>query len=278
MAFRSICVIITDKMGDADALASAAAIAAREDAHLDVFCLGIDVTRYEAMPVGAATAILDSGVEEARAHAADLEKWVNTVLANAELKLSVDSVVAPQLGLDTLIGRLGRYADLIVASKPYGTGRTPLQVNVVEAELLGTVAPVLVVPQGGCEKPFKRVLVGWNESSESFNAIRAALPLLRAATKVDIVMVDPPSHSPERSDPGGSLGLMLARQGVKAEVSILSRTLPRVSEILDRFATEHGCDLLVMGAYGHSRFREAILGGATRDLLEKAHIPLLMAH
>jgi nucleotide-binding universal stress UspA family protein len=54
--------------------------------------------------------------------------------------------------------------------------------------------------------------------------------------------------------------------------------MPRVSEILNRFATEHGCDLMVMGAYGHSRFREAILGGATRDLLEKSTVPLLMAH
>jgi len=278
MAFQSICVVVTDKTSDAATLASAAAIAARENAHLDVYCLGIDVTRYEAMPIGAATVILDTAVEEARSQAAALEKWVKTVLANSDIKLSVEAVVAPQLGLDTLIGRLGRYADLIVATKPYGAGRTPLHVNVVEAELLGTVAPVLVVPEGGCEEPFHRVAVGWNESSESYNAIRAALPVLRAASKVDIVMVDPPTHSPERSDPGGSLGLMLARHGVKAEVSILSRTMPRVSEILNRFATEHGCDLMVMGAYGHSRFREAILGGATRDLLEKSTVPLLMAH
>jgi nucleotide-binding universal stress UspA family protein len=92
------------------------------------------------------------------------------------------------------------------------------------------------------------------------------------------VMIDPPTHSPERSDPGGAVCLMLARHGVKAEVSILSRTLPRVSEILTRFATEHGANLIVMGAYGHSRFRESLLGGATRDMLEGTSLPLLMAH
>ena len=66
--------------------------------------------------------------------------------------------------------------------------------------------------------------------------------------------------------------------GVRAEVSILSRTLPRVSDVILRFVKEHAMDLLVMGAYGHSRFREAILGGATRDILESADLPVLMAH
>ena len=61
-------------------------------------------------------------------------------------------------------------------------------------------------------------------------------------------------------------------------MSILSRTLPRVSEVMTRFANDRDADLIVMGAYGHSRMREAILGGATRDMLEGAELPLLMAH
>ena len=72
--------------------------------------------------------------------------------------------------------------------------------------------------------------------------------------------------------------MMLSRHGIRAEVSILARTMPRVSDVMMRFATEHGCDLIVMGAYGHSRFRESILGGATRDLLERTEVPLLMSH
>ena len=66
--------------------------------------------------------------------------------------------------------------------------------------------------------------------------------------------------------------------GVRAEVSVLARTLPRISDILARHVRDQNADLLVMGAYGHSRFREAILGGATRNMLEQAEVPVLMAH
>ncbi len=70
---------------------------------------------------------------------------------------------------------------------------------------------------------------------------------------------------------------MLTRHGVKAEIAVLARTLPLISDILNCRATEIGADMLVMGAYGHSRFRQAILGGATRNMLEKAQVPVLMA-
>jgi nucleotide-binding universal stress UspA family protein len=140
--------------------------------------------------------------------------------------------------------------------------------------------PVLVLPEkglGNAAEP-KRVIVAWNQSAEAMTATRLALPLLKAAQMVDITVVDPPPHGPERSDPGGLLCQMLVRHGVHAEVSVLARSLPRVSDVLARHIWDQNADLLVMGAYGHSRFREAILGGATRNMLEKAEIPVLMAH
>jgi nucleotide-binding universal stress UspA family protein len=95
---------------------------------------------------------------------------------------------------------------------------------------------------------------------------------------VQIVVVDPPAHGPERSDPGGHLCQLLVRHGVKAEVSVLARTLPHVSDVLARQLRDLDADLLVMGAYGHSRFREAILGGTTRDMLANAEVPVFLAH
>jgi nucleotide-binding universal stress UspA family protein len=95
---------------------------------------------------------------------------------------------------------------------------------------------------------------------------------------VNIAVIDPPNYGPERSDPGGALCQMLVRHGVKAEVSVLAKTMPRVSEVLVRHVRDQNADLLVMGAYGHSRFREAILGGATRDMLELAQGPVFLAH
>ena len=120
--------------------------------------------------------------------------------------------------------------------------------------------------------------MAWNESRESLAAIRAALPFLTAAKLVRICVIDPPEHGPERSDPGGMLSQMLARHGVHCEIDVLSKTLPRVSDVLSRHVVDTDAQMLVMGAYGHSRFREAILGGATRNMLEKAPVPVLMAH
>ncbi len=280
MAYKTISVVISDTKADLNALTTARQIAQRLDAHLDVHCIGIDPARYDPMPSGTSAVMMEQSASEAREHAESLEKWALSELGSDLGSVAIQSVVIPQMGLDTLVARLSRYADLIVASKPYGKDRGPLQVNILEAELFGTGAPVLVVPEAGPvgEQAFGRIAVAWNESSESFHAIRTALPILMAADQVDLVMIDPPSHSPERSDPGGAICMMLSRHGIRAEVSILARTLPRVSDVLMRFAGEHGCDLIVMGAYGHSRFRESILGGATRDLLERSELPLLMAH
>lgn len=278
MAYKSISVIITEKGADEAALRAAIAIAERSDAHLDVHCIGIDASRYEPLPAGSAMAVMESGTAEARERATMLVEWVNTILPKGMSHLAVEPTIVPHLGLDTLVARLARYADLIVATKPYGKQRAPLHVTVLEAELFGTNSPILVVPSTGGDKPFGKVVVAWNESGESLTAIRSALPILQAADQVEIVMVDPPIHSPERSDPGGAICLMLSRHGIRAEVSILSRTLPRVSEVINRFASEYGADLIVMGAYGHSRFRESILGGATREMLQGTELPLLVAH
>jgi nucleotide-binding universal stress UspA family protein len=108
--------------------------------------------------------------------------------------------------------------------------------------------------------------------------VRAALPLLVGAEVVHVVVIDPPQHGPTRSDPGGMLSQFLSRHGVKAEIDVLTKTLPRVSDVLQRHVKDVNADMVVMGAYGHSRFREAILGGATRNMLEQATTTVLMAH
>jgi nucleotide-binding universal stress UspA family protein len=137
--------------------------------------------------------------------------------------------------------------------------------------------PVMTQAQTG-RRMGRRIVVAWNQSREAMAAVRRALPFLQRADLVSITVIDPPPHGAERSDPGGLLCQMLVRHGVKAEVSVLARTLPRVSDVLARHVRDIDADMVVMGAYGHSRFREAILGGATRNMLEQAEVPVFMAH
>ncbi len=280
MSYKTIGIVVTDEVSDLAALDAAVALAARSGGHLDVYCLGLDPIRYDMAPLGSTPAIAMSGAGEAKARATELVAWAEGRLRNVDVPNAVQPLMVTTVALESAITRVVRYNDLIVASQPYGSDSTQLQVSVLESALFGTGAPVLVVPRTALDyaRPFERAMIAWNESAESLEAIRKAMPVLEEADRAEIVMIDPPSHSPERSDPGGAICVMLARRGIKAEVSILSKTLPRVSEVINRHAKDQSNDLIVMGAYGHSRFREALIGGATRDMLESAEVPVLMAH
>ena len=140
---------------------------------------------------------------------------------------------------------------------------------------------MLVVPERACPPPIRAtIVIAWNQSREAMVAVRRAMPFLQAGPiSVDIVVVDPPAYGPERSDPGGLLCQMLVRHGVQGRgFGAGPHPAPHLGRADRATCATATPTLLVMGAYGHSRFREAILGGATRDMLEKAEVPVLLAH
>ncbi len=279
MGYKSLMSFVTDPATIATTLEAGIALARREDAHLDVCCLGVDHTQPGYFYAGAPAMIYQETLDRARAEAEALEKDVRRRLEREEIRWGADSAVVQIGGLASLVGLRARFSDLVIQPKPYGEGRTPDAEAVVEAALFEGKAPVLVLPENGLPAELgQRIAVAWNQSDEALVAVRRALPMLMAAAHVDIVIVNPPAQGPERSDPGGMLTQMLARHGVRAEVSVIAKTLPRVSDVLCRHVRDRDADMLVMGAYGHSRFREAILGGATRHMLEIASVPVLMAH
>jgi nucleotide-binding universal stress UspA family protein len=280
MSFKTICITVTDAASDSYALAVASALTAQEDAHLHVSSLGVDALSYATTPFAAGGVPFESGLAEAKQQADQLLAWARTALPVEAIKVSGEAIGLPQLAIDPSVAQACRYADLIIAAKPYGKGHTALQAAVLEAGLFGTDTLTLVVPDRDMnfQTPFSRMMIAWNDTDEALAAVRRSLPFLIKAQQVDIVCVDPHAHGPERSDPGGAISLFLSRHGVRPEISVLARSLPKVSDVLLRFAREHDVDALVMGAYSHSRFRESLLGGVTRDVLEKLEIPVLMAH
>jgi nucleotide-binding universal stress UspA family protein len=275
---KTLSLVLTDDRRDAPALRAAAALAQREDAHLSVTALGVEPVALEAMPMASAQIVIETGRAEAQSRAEALAAWARDRIG-PELRASVEPSTILGLGLSAVLARLQRFTDLCVASRPYGPGCDALAPAVAEALLFGTGAPVLFVPDHDLDwsQPFRRIALAWNDGDEALAAARAAIPFLRQAEHVDIAIIDPPLHAADRSDPGGELSLWLARHGVKAEVAVLARSQPRISDILLRFAQDKGSDALVMGAYGHSRLREAVLGGATRDMLRAVPLPVLMA-
>jgi nucleotide-binding universal stress UspA family protein len=199
-------------------------------------------------------------------------------------KLSAFHLARELRRLDVLPGDVGRQlaaetrtADLFVGTRPYGdpTG----QVRVEEEVLLGSGRGCLFAPPGG--KPprfYSTILVAWNGSRESARAVAEALPFLAPAQQVLVAIIEEHGASEQkRIEAGADIGRYLSRHDISAEIRKIAGW-DDASKALMNEARQVEADMLVMGGYGHSRFRERILGGATRRALSEAEIPVLMAH
>ncbi len=279
MAYKTIVSVVTDIEADSAALNAAIKIAHLNDAHLDILCLGIDRTQPGFYYAGANALVIQDNLVQAQTEAETLEKSVESMLDGIDVNWAATAATIQMAGLTPFVAHRLRFADLVVLSKPYGPGRGHENEAITEAALFNGHVPVMVIPDDAVlSDSIDQAVIAWNESVEALSAIRAALPFLKAAERVNIAIIDPPQHGPDRSDPGGQLSQMLSRHGVRAEVAVLAKTMPRVSDVLRRHCGDKSADLLVMGAYGHSRFRESILGGATRNMLEQSEVPVLLAH
>lgn len=279
MSYKSIVTFPRSLPRDGGALATAAAIARAEGGHLSAVCIGIDPIQPGIYYAGANAIALQQSLEEAQTNANATETTVRERLAGETASWETTALAVQSGTLGHLVASRAELTDLVVLPKPYGEGRGPEDVAILEAALFGTRVPVLIVPPGpGGPLRAERIMIGWNHSPEALAAVRAAMPFLTRAKAVDIAIIDPPAHGPDRSDPGGLLAELLARHGVRADISVLARTLPRISDVMCRHCTDIDAQMVVMGAYGHSRLREAVLGGATRNMLEACDRPVLMAH
>ena len=213
----------------------------------------------------------------------------------AEARLDVFRREAIRLGVESFEARLieddvryallleSRYADLVVLSQD-SAGPTepalPLRTrHLPEYVALRGARPVLVVPPDYHNAAIAdTAVVGWDGSMQAIRAIAAALPLLQCAGNVKLALINPDELSELHGEqPGADMALYLARQGVHVDV-VLERTLSSAGDALMALARDCGAGLMVAGAYGHNRYREWVLGGTTRELLEQARVPLLIAH
>ncbi|MDM5175665.1 universal stress protein [Massilia sp. DJPM01] len=258
---------------------AAARLAIANDAHLTgVAPTGLSAFMFPLSAMDAGMPPIAFPVAEIRAEAERSLDLFDSVArragVNAPERLLVDEEVGAGLCLQA------RYADLLVVSPPAaGDPRPFARHDVTEYVLLHCARPVLVLPAAGAIGAIgQRVTVAWNGSAEAVRAITSALPLLRAAAQVDLVVVAG-SDRPDRygEEPGADIALFLARHGVKVDVNVV-RGGDDDGESLLSFAAAKGADLIVMGAFGHSRFREFVLGGTTRTALRSSPIPLWMAH
>jgi nucleotide-binding universal stress UspA family protein len=182
-------------------------------------------------------------------------------------------------GILETTGLHGRYFDLTVVGQGIDLDDPTGALTVLPEELALSIGrPVLVVPRYGTFPALgDHVLVAWNASREAARAVNDALPFLRRAQRVTVLSVDPGDH-PDQRIPSADITLHLARHGVNAVAAQTRSADISVGDTLLSRAADIEADLIVCGAYGHSRLREMVLGGATRHLLQHMTVPVLMSH
>jgi nucleotide-binding universal stress UspA family protein len=174
----------------------------------------------------------------------------------------------------------GKSADLIIASATDPAEVSGVELDCIERVLVSAGRPLLVLPRGNEHVlNLERIVVGWNGGREAARAVFDALPLLQAAKSVDVVCVD--SKNEERvtpEQPGRRIVATLERHKVKARARTMESGGESAGKALLKHAKEIDAGLIVMGAYGHSRLREFVFGGATRHVLDDMTSPVLMSH
>jgi nucleotide-binding universal stress UspA family protein len=183
----------------------------------------------------------------------------------------------PSLPYPALVGRLAvraRLHDLTVLDA--WPKIHAIDIETIEKTLFGSGRPVIAVPPGSDAFSARRIIVAWDGSAQAARAANDAMPFLRAAEVVEIVSVTEPEEL-HMSVPGAEFAPHLARHGVNVTVVDVPVT-DSVAETLRNQAKMLRADMIVMGAYGHSRIRELLFGGVTRSLLKSSPAPLFLTH
>jgi nucleotide-binding universal stress UspA family protein len=251
----------------------ACTLAARLESHL----VGLAVLSPLSIPGTAPTeVVVDLLSEQWEADRRSLEETATAFAAQARAQGVASVEPRFVVGVPEFAVALhARYADLVIVGQGASSDG-----GIAESLVLNAGRPVLIVPRTHDRQTLgERVMVGWNARREATRALTDALPMLQCAKQVDIVTVNAQPKSEGHGDvPGADIALYLARHGVTANVLATAADGVDVGAWLLSRAADLGSDLIVMGAYGHSRLRELVLGGATRTVLQTMTVPVLMSH
>lgn len=278
MTYKTILLHVNDERRVAGLVDAAAHLATRHEAHLIGLFVMPPLPAYGAVSIGAG--IVKGGLTAFRDEAQRVRIAFEEACKGRPFVSEWRLVEHPAHSVAEVVTQHGRACDLIMASQRDRDWAFATLMDEPERIALESGRPVLIVPHAGRFTTFgRRVTVAWNGRREAARAVFDALPLLVAADNVRVLWVNPRQGRQGEGDvPAADLGATLARHGVKCEVATAQSSDSNVGETLLSGLVDDGSDLLVMGAYGHTRFRELIFGGATRDILEHMTVPVLMSH
>jgi nucleotide-binding universal stress UspA family protein len=279
MSYKTILVHVDRSRHAAARIRIAAEIAHAENAHLiGAAMTGISRFIYQDSEIDITRTVVAEQIDA-------LNESANHALAQFES-------IAKQVGVLSYEKRLvndepegglalqARYSDLVVVSQTdVEEPASSITSDLPEFVVLNCARPVLIVPSAGqFNHVGNNVLIAWDGSMEATRAITNTIPLLKRAKNVTVASFNPAAQSDVHGDqPGADIALYLARHGVKVEV-IQKNTSVNIGDAILSTVSDLQSDLIVMGGYGHTRFREVILGGVTMTILNSMTVPVIMSH
>ncbi|MFK7966914.1 MAG: universal stress protein [Burkholderiaceae bacterium] len=279
MSYKTILTYLNDTPGTNNRARVACTLANEFDAHL----IGLAAAGVASLPGDVFFAQMGDLISKMQSELDSVASQATAAfesICQAQGVASVEPRVVGNTPLETVLLH-ARYSDLVIIGQDEtGKDATATTRGFTEQVLLGAGKPVIVVPYAGeFETIGTRCLLAWDGSREAARAADDAMPLLAKAKLVEVVVINEGSNNPagHGAIPGADIALYLARHGVNAQVNNIASGIDVGNTMLSH-AADTGSDLIVMGAYGHSRVREWIMGGATRMLLDTMTVPVLMSH
>lgn len=277
MACKIILTPVIALEEDEAALCAAAEIADKFDAQPIALILAMHLASSFMDQAAPLSAVLEDLASGSRSHAAQLRSGIAAWLERAPRSFEVRDLAIESAVNDDRIVAHARLADLTIMAHAASHDRA--RRAAIEDVLFKSGRPMLVVPARPLERrSWDKVVIGWNATAESVRAVTGAMPFLTHAKQVVIATVDAKGTSGATFAPGRELATYLQRHDVTAEVRNIDGLGRSHGKALLDAAVDIGADMLVIGAYGHSRARELLFGGVTRELLAGSTVPLLMAH
>jgi nucleotide-binding universal stress UspA family protein len=279
MTYKTIAVHLNNESRVAGLLAAAVDLARRFDAHL----IGLHVSPSLSYmpPVPGASGLLqeirktEQGIcERIRAAfdsaTADMQALAEIRFIDPPGRMTPAEVVLPQV----------RTADLVIAAQTDPKWEATSALDMPERLAIESGRPVLMIPLAGAPANFgQSILIAWNGKREAARAVFDALPLLKAARSVTILRIEQlRSRGGATELPDVEIGATLARHGVKVTIDSAAASEHDIGREIVARTQSAGADLAVMGAYGHSRLREFVFGGATQHVARHMHVPTLFSH
>jgi nucleotide-binding universal stress UspA family protein len=273
---KDVVVHLTGSDEDQTRIDHAAAIARTFDAHLTGLQTHV-MPELLAITDPAASSFLQELIAESVERAKSVSERLRESLGSLGLRHELRRLDLYPGETGVALATEARACDLFVGTRPYGDPSRGERVE--ESVLFGSGRGCLFIPPRlDAPKNYDTVLIAWNNTREAAHAVAEALPFLSKAQQVVVAIVEEAGASEQfKKEPGADIGRHLSRHGVRAEIRHIDGWSDPAEALLNE-TRAIGADLVVMGAYGHSRFREWMAGGVTRRMLSDCPVPVLVVH